>query len=843
MSDYPVLDDRPINKWKVTELKEELKRRNLPTKGLKDDLVRRLNEAICEEMEAAEVEESKDYDRDIDPASGLEDTEPEPDPVKLVDDFLEHPQSEVTKDSDHNNDSACGLEDTEPNSNPAKLVDDVQKQCQDEVNDIGGDVASAGTKNCLDGIDQNKDLDEVATGGTNDVLKHCQNEANDIDGDVAGASTERSLVEIDQNKVLNEVAIGGTDAATGDAEHLEAPVGSTSVINEIVSADQFIEDKLDKEHKVIDSSQDNYVVDGVSEVQDGSIPVTSKEALKNNSVKLDNEVLKLSVKDAEPDMFNPATQVYEVNPSLGSQVKSDSFSTDTLPINENKDLNDNLNADNVKLETEVVRQEMELQSSSKDLSDVGSSHPLDGQMPHEMQGLVGETDDEKSSYVNFSMKDDNADQVSVDVSKIEHGLESKTSNNSEPTDIQFEKARTLGDVIEPSLSTKKFEVSAEDKHGLAASGEDRKDFSKITDVVDGEDMEKINLDQSSADDSMEEDVVETKHVDFDHISKENDKTDEPITGMTEEPKVRPSGSSDAMQLDIPSEKVVSPQETKDKFPDLFEKRKFQDEDGGGSKEPVKRQRRWNTESLKTAEPQNSSIALSKKAVQPTPVKPILGRVNSTVGGESPKERFVPKSSKTATNSLKIENFLRPFTLKAVQELLARTGEVCYFWMDQIKTHCYVTYSSEEEAIETRNAVYNLQWPPNGGRLLVADFVDPQQVQSKIEGREPASPPKNTSPAVPPTSVQAPPAQQQQQQGRKQQAESEYPLACQPRPAPPSAPPMNEMLPSPVADKNDPPIVTLDDLFRKTKATPRIYYLPLTDEEVAKKLVITGNAKH
>ncbi|CAN4122233.1 unnamed protein product [Withania somnifera] len=741
MSDYPVLDDRPINKWKVTELKEELKRRNLPTKGLKDDLVRRLNEAICEEMEAAEVEESKDYDRDIDPASGLEDTEPEPDPVKLVDDFLEHPQSEVTKDSDHNNDSACGLEDTEPNSNPAKLVDDVQKQCQDEVNDIGGDVASAGTKNCLDGIDQNKDLDEVATGGTNDVLKHCQNEANDIDGDVAGASTERSLVEIDQNKVLNEVAIGGTDAATGDAEHLEAPVGSTSVINEIVSADQFIEDKLDKEHKVIDSSQDNYVVDGVSEVQDGSIPVTSKEALKNNSVKLDNEVLKLSVKDAEPDMFNPATQ------------------------------------------------------------------------------------------------------VSVDVSKIEHGLESKTSNNSEPTDIQFEKARTLGDVIEPSLSTKKFEVSAEDKHGLAASGEDRKDFSKITDVVDGEDMEKINLDQSSADDSMEEDVVETKHVDFDHISKENDKTDEPITGMTEEPKVRPSGSSDAMQLDIPSEKVVSPQETKDKFPDLFEKRKFQDEDGGGSKEPVKRQRRWNTESLKTAEPQNSSIALSKKAVQPTPVKPILGRVNSTVGGESPKERFVPKSSKTATNSLKIENFLRPFTLKAVQELLARTGEVCYFWMDQIKTHCYVTYSSEEEAIETRNAVYNLQWPPNGGRLLVADFVDPQQVQSKIEGREPASPPKNTSPAVPPTSVQAPPAQQQQQQGRKQQAESEYPLACQPRPAPPSAPPMNEMLPSPVADKNDPPIVTLDDLFRKTKATPRIYYLPLTDEEVAKKLVITGNAKH
>lgn len=101
-------------------------------------------------------------------------------------------------------------------------------------------------------------------------------------------------------------------------------------------------------------------------------------------------------------------------------------------------------------------------------------------------------------------------------------------------------------------------------------------LSKISDVVDGENMEKIKLDQSSADDSMEEDVVETKHVDFDHIFKEgNDKAEERLTGMTEEPKVLRNGSSDAMQLDNPSEKVESPQETKDRFPVLSEKRKFQ----------------------------------------------------------------------------------------------------------------------------------------------------------------------------------------------------------------------------------------------------------------------------
>ena len=51
---------------------------------------------------------------------------------------------------------------------------------------------------------------------------------------------------------------------------------------------------------------------------------------------------------------------------------------------------------------------------------------------------------------------------------------------------------------------------------------------------------------------------------------------------------------------------------------------------------------------------------------------------------------VPPSSKEPTDSLRIDRFLRPFTLKAVQELLGKTGNVTSFWMDSIKTHCYVS---------------------------------------------------------------------------------------------------------------------------------------------------------
>ncbi|KAJ4914063.1 Uncharacterized protein Rs2_08684 [Raphanus sativus] len=124
---------------------------------------------------------------------------------------------------------------------------------------------------------------------------------------------------------------------------------------------------------------------------------------------------------------------------------------------------------------------------------------------------------------------------------------------------------------------------------------------------------------------------------------------------------------------------------------------------------------------------------------------------------------VPPSPKEPTNSLRIDRFLRPFTLKAVQELLGKTGNVTSFWMDTIKTHCYVSYGSVEEAAATREAVYNLQWPPNGGRLLTAEFVGPEEVKAKLEAPQsqtqaPSQPPPTALPPPPPL-TKAPPVKE------------------------------------------------------------------------------------
>ena len=156
---------------------------------------------------------------------------------------------------------------------------------------------------------------------------------------------------------------------------------------------------------------------------------------------------------------------------------------------------------------------------------------------------------------------------------------------------------------------------------------------------------------------------------------------------------------------------------------------------------------------------------------------------------------------------------------------------------------FLQYSTVEEAVETRNTVYNLQWPPNGGRLLVAEFVDPQEVKIRVD----APPQSPAAPVTPSTAAPAPasPMLQPQPSPRQQVSRQQLPPPPSlPLPPPLSNPPharerVDLPPPPPLPEKHDPPIVTLDDLFRKTKTAPRIYYLPLSEEQVAAKLAGHG----
>ncbi len=103
--------------------------------------------------------------------------------------------------------------------------------------------------------------------------------------------------------------------------------------------------------------------------------------------------------------------------------------------------------------------------------------------------------------------------------------------------------------------------------------------------------------------------------------------------------------------------------------------------------------------------------------------------------------------------------VRPFTLGQLKELLNRTGTVVEesFWIDKIKSHCYVTvsifpsslwiflfanffvsypltiytfpqYSSAEEAMATRTALHGVKWPQSNPKFLSVDFCMQEEVR-------------------------------------------------------------------------------------------------------------------
>nr|XP_033780299.1 apoptotic chromatin condensation inducer in the nucleus isoform X2 [Geotrypetes seraphini] len=223
------------------------------------------------------------------------------------------------------------------------------------------------------------------------------------------------------------------------------------------------------------------------------------------------------------------------------------------------------------------------------------------------------------------------------------------------------------------------------------------------------------------------------------------------------------------------------------------------------------------------------------------------------------------------------NLVRPFTLGQLKELLGRTGTLVEenFWIDKIKSHCYATYSTVEEALTTRNALHGVKWPQSNPKFLSADFAEQDELdfhrgllvnrptELKVEEL-----PRLHGPRVPHAHPHAPSLRaehrEQERTVREQWAEREREMERRERTRAEREWDRDKIRESGRSrsrsrdrrrkerakskDKKsekksekrekvqeEPPAKLLDDLFRKTKTAPCIYWLPLTDEQSARKV--------
>jgi apoptotic chromatin condensation inducer in the nucleus len=80
----------------------------------------------------------------------------------------------------------------------------------------------------------------------------------------------------------------------------------------------------------------------------------------------------------------------------------------------------------------------------------------------------------------------------------------------------------------------------------------------------------------------------------------------------------------------------------------------------------------------------------------------------------------------------IQNLARPFNEPQQLELLGQTGVVTGLWTARIKTHCYVLYEDKQQAWATLKALQGISWPKGNKKSLAVKFVPEEVAKEAIE---------------------------------------------------------------------------------------------------------------
>ena len=219
------------------------------------------------------------------------------------------------------------------------------------------------------------------------------------------------------------------------------------------------------------------------------------------------------------------------------------------------------------------------------------------------------------------------------------------------------------------------------------------------------------------------------------------------------------------------------------------------------------------------------------ALSPTQQKVEIS--NTTLGqAEKTKRGVTNKLNPERSCVIEVRNLVRPFTLIQFKELLLRTGKINNiedggFWIDKIKSHAIIEYESPDEADETVMALDGVKWPSTNPKTLSVTFSTKNTLEKAID--ENSIPQRNSLNKEYSQKMRSKDEIGDQLYKRKY-SETEREII--------SSNQNEEILKNKRSKSNSDnemikrekstspkPKKHLDDLFRKTKALPCIYWMP------------------
>jgi apoptotic chromatin condensation inducer in the nucleus len=401
-SQYSVLGNKlDLVQWKVTELKEELRRRKLKTSGLKDDLIKRLEEAIRIEREDEEIrhelvnaaEVAEDVDNGID---------------------LENPHVVGVKNSE----AVSAVTET-----VEVVVDDAANR-NEKVDDV---MVQVGIDESVKAMGPRELQEEVKMGGVNSSRV-------EVEELTVHATTVETSISVTES-VVSEVALSVQDVQNSGTQ--EANENSSIQLENEDSKPQ-LENESSKppdENVVLESSAPDNQVSEVNpnlgfqvksdSISTDSVSINEKIELKDNIIADD---VKLELDDVKLEMVEPSSS--NVVPVGGESHPMDvEEPQEKSPSVEKKDDSNGTNADMSKKNYSVdvgCSEKLNLDRSSGDDSmeeDVLESKQIDSKYNTDEVGDKCKIKNElpslkEENLVNVTGKDLSTDQKEIHVENM-----------------------------------------------------------------------------------------------------------------------------------------------------------------------------------------------------------------------------------------------------------------------------------------------------------------------------------------------------------------------------------------------------------------------------------------
>lgn len=99
----------------------------------------------------------------------------------------------------------------------------------------------------------------------------------------------------------------------------------------------------------------------------------------------------------------------------------------------------------------------------------------------------------------------------------------------------------------------------------------------------------------------------------------------------------------------------------------------------------------------------------------------------------PTRDTISPAKNPVSSVLFVTGLVRPYTLPQLKKLLSANGTIDEekFWIDKIKSKCYVVFSTNEEAVKTREALHHLKWPQSSPKSLSVEFATLEDIDRCI----------------------------------------------------------------------------------------------------------------